>query len=321
MGVVISSLLRRSACTSSCTRCSTWLSGVPPSRRSSRTTRSLYLPYAYHGSLTTATLTTHWLQQALHPDDEMAFRKLGSLDASRAVAARRDGISRTATQGGVLEGFEATMVALRHSTALARRGGGVAPPPPPLVLAPGVRRALRDVDVREVFASYDAALRGAFRGGGRDAREWLGLDAWLALSTALEEADGAALLSRAHAIACYHATLLAPPDGSVISVLSFAAFKEAVARAAAYLCHGRAAVAPGAHPLVAQLRRLCETIVASAGGMRKPAAAVAAAAPAAAAAAAPVATTAAAPVAAVEPAAAAHAAPPGTATPMAAWDA
>ena len=52
------------------------------------------------------------------------------------------------------------MVALRHSTALARRGGTISPPPPPLVLAPGVRRALRDVDVREVFASYDAALRG-----------------------------------------------------------------------------------------------------------------------------------------------------------------
>ena len=129
------------------------------------------------------------------------------------------------------------------------------------------------------------------------------------------------MLSRAHAIACYHATLLAPPEGAVISVLSFAAFKEAIARAAAYLCHGRAAAAPGAHPLVAQLRRLCETIVASAGGMRKPAAAVAAAAPVAAAAAAPVAATAAAPVAAVEPAAAAHAAPPGAATPMGAWDA
>ena len=42
--------------------------------------------------------------------------------------------------------------------------------------------------MREVFASYDSALRTAFRGGGRDAREWLDLDAWLALSTALEEA-------------------------------------------------------------------------------------------------------------------------------------
>ena len=119
------------------------------------------------------------------------------------------------------------------------------------------------------------------------------------------------MLSRAHAIACYHATLLAPPEGAVISVLSFAAFKEAIARAAAYLCHGRAAAAPGAHPLVAQLRRLCETLVASAARgspVRKPAAtAAAAAAPAAAAAAAP--------------AAAAHAAPPGAATPMGAWDA
>ena len=94
-------------------------------------------------------------------------------------------------------------------------------------------------------------------------------------------------------------------------MLSFAAFKEAIARAAAYLCHGRAAAAPGAHPLVAQLRRLCETLVASAARgspVRKPAAAAAAAAaPAAAAAAAP--------------AAAAHAAPPGAATPMGAWDA
>ena len=94
-------------------------------------------------------------------------------------------------------------------------------------------------------------------------------------------------------------------------MLSFAAFKEAIARAAAYLCHGRAAAAPGAHPLVAQLRRLCETLVASAARgspVRKPAAtAAAAAAPAAAAAAAP--------------AAADHAAPPGAATPMGAWDA
>jgi hypothetical protein len=103
------------------------------------------------------------VQQVLHQGDEMALRTLASPDASRAVAARRDGVTRTATQGGVLEGFEATMLALRHSSALSRRGGGDLPPPPPLVLAPGVRRALRDVDVREVFASYDSALRTAFR--------------------------------------------------------------------------------------------------------------------------------------------------------------
>tara|TARA_B100000780_G_scaffold212418_1_gene152125 strand:+ start:330 stop:449 length:120 start_codon:yes stop_codon:yes gene_type:complete len=36
----------------------------------------------------------------------MAFRKLSALDASRAVAARREGVTRTATQGGVLDGFE-----------------------------------------------------------------------------------------------------------------------------------------------------------------------------------------------------------------------
>ena len=98
-------------------------------------------------------------------------------------------------------------------------------------------------------------------------------------------------------------------------MLSFAAFKEAIARAAAYLCHGRAAAAPGAHPLVAQLRRLCETLVASAARgspVRKPVAAAAAAA-------APAAATA--PAAAAEPAATAHAAPPGAATPMGAWDA
>ena len=57
-------------------------------------------------TLTIATLTTHYLPQALHPDDEIAFRKLSALDASRAVAARREGVTRTATQGGVLDGFE-----------------------------------------------------------------------------------------------------------------------------------------------------------------------------------------------------------------------
>ena len=57
-------------------------------------------------TLTMAALTTHCLLQALHPDDEMAFRKLSALDASRAVAARREGVTRTATQGGVLDGFE-----------------------------------------------------------------------------------------------------------------------------------------------------------------------------------------------------------------------
>ena len=79
-------------------------------------------------------------------------------------------------------------------------------------------------------------------------------------------------------------------------MLSFGGFKEALARAAAYMCHGRAAAVPGAHPLVAQLRRLCETLVASAGGVRKPAAAAPTVA-------------AAAPSEAAVPAAAAHAAP------------
>ena len=86
-------------------------------------------------------------------------------------------------------------------------------------------------------------------------------------------------------------------------MLSFGGFKEALARAAAYMCHGRAAAVPGAHPLVAQLRRLCETLVASAGGVRKPAAAaaptVAAVAP----------SETVAPFEAAAPAAAAHAAP------------
>ena len=80
-------------------------------------------------------------------------------------------------------------------------------------------------------------------------------------------------------------------------MLSFGGFKEALARAAAYMCHGRAAAVPGAHPLVAQLRRLCETLVTSAGGVRKPAAA---AAPT---------VAAVAPSEAAVPAAAAHAAP------------
>ena len=108
-------------------------------------------------------------------------------------------------------------------------------------------------------------------------------------------------------------------------MLSFGGFKEALARAAAYMCHGRAAAVPGAHPLVAQLRRLCETLVASAGGARKPAAAAApAAAPNAAApnaAAGPAAVTA--PAAAEGPAAAAHAAPSRAATREGgvAWDA
>ena len=59
------------------------------------------------------------MQQALHPYDEMASLhgaaddirhdklRLGTPGVSRAVAARRDGVTRTATQGGVLGGFEA----------------------------------------------------------------------------------------------------------------------------------------------------------------------------------------------------------------------
>lgn len=75
----------------------------------------------------------------------------------------------------------------------------------------------------------------------------------------LVDETGAALLSHAHATACYHAAMLAPLDGTATS-LSYAAFKETIARAAAYLCHGRAAAAPGAHPLIAQVPGILCTI-------------------------------------------------------------
>lgn len=193
--------------------------------------------------------------------------------ASPDVKARRQAAQHN-PQGGLLEGFEATLLQLGRAVAVpvpvavavavapgAR--GGVAPPPPPLTLVPGVRRELRDVEARQVFASHDMALRRLFRQWA--AAEQMGLERWLALMAAVREGSGphVAKLSDAHLAACFLACLLVP-GGTLSTGISFSQFKEAVARAAAYAGHGRA-FGGGSSPLVASLRELCGLLISSPG--------------------------------------------------------
>lgn len=120
--------------------------------------------------------------------------------------------------------------------------------------------------MRTVFAENDGALRRLFR-------DWMGgdelmtLERWTELMVAgLDAAIGKELLSRAHVVACFHASLLEPgrPLG-LRGALGYNEFKEAVARAAGYLGHGRlqpSTSAEAPHALAAPLREICEALMA-----------------------------------------------------------
>ena len=197
--------------------------------------------------------------------------QLGSPD----VASRRQSVQHN-PQGGLLEGFETTLLQLGRAVAVAVApagggggGGSGGAAPPPLTLVPGVRRELRDVEARQVFASHDMALRRLFRqwaaGGGptQTPGEQMGIERWLALMAAVQKGSGPRVqLSDAHLTACFFACLLVP-GGTQSTAISYSQFKEAVARAAVYAGHGRAF--GGGSPLVAKLRELCGTLISSPG--------------------------------------------------------
>ena len=198
------------------------------------------------------------------------------LHALVRVAAHRGGKPLGRWAGEVVEEGGAPLAARLEAVVaqLGRRAAAVPHGRPrPLLLAPGVRRAMREVSTRALLAAHEGALRRLFHR--YEAEGALSLDGWTQL-VAAAQGERMRALGRCHVVAALVGATLRPaaaptaggdaasPEAHPVmtDALGFAEFKEALARLALYAA---AAEPPGAFE--ATLRAFVGDLLAAEAGL------------------------------------------------------